>query len=128
MKSANRTPGALAGTGGKSKWQTLDGAPFTPELEASLGSYGQGDEKIFGSVEREPPNTLSVIFRVKADIARRGRPMPEVVFIAPDHRPETVKNLARKVRALADELANLGSFVVCDRTGDSYIIAGVNEE
>ena len=127
----NKTPGTRERARGISKWQTnSDGDAYTPEGDASLDYRQCSDDGIADLAARlcKPPPTLGVIFKVKADIARRGLSLPEVVFVAPDHHPETLMDLVRKVRALADELANLGSFVVCDRTGDSYIIAGVNEE
>ena len=131
MKSDKRNPWHPAGAKGFQNNKTYSNAPSnTPKPDAGLVYPQRDDDEMFGGVARlyNPPPTLGVIFKVKADIARRGRSMPEVVFIAPDHHPEILIDLVRKVRALADELANLGSFVVCDRTGDSYIIAGVNEE
>ena len=37
-------------------------------------------------------------------------------------------DLAVKVKALADQCANLGSFCVCDPRGDAYLISGVTDD
>ena len=131
MKTEKRNPWHPAGAKEFQNDKTYSNDPSsTLERDAGLVYPQRDDDEVFDGISRlyNLPPTLGVIFKVKADIARRGRSMPEVVFVAPSHRPEALIDLVRKVRALADELANLGSFVVCDRTGDSYIIAGVNEE
>ena len=118
----------MARAEGHNKWQTNSDENFS-NLKFAAGQLpAEHDDCVSRLFKPQLPNTLAVIFKVKADIARRGLSMPEVVFIAPDHHPEALMKLVVKARELADQLANLGLYVVCSRTGDSYIIAGVNEE
>jgi len=58
----------------------------------------------------------------------RGLPLPEVVFVSPEPHPESLLALTAKVQALADQLANLGSFAVCDRDGRTCVLVGVTDE
>jgi len=133
MKTGNsKTPGTRERARGISKWQTnSDGAPFTPEDDESLGYRQCSADGIAYSVARlfkPPPSTHAVVLKVRATIALRGLPLPEVVFVAPEQHPKALRNLAAKVQALADQLANIGSFAVSDRDGNQFILVGVTDD
>src|SRR6516225_9484706 len=92
MKTDKQTPGTCHRAEGKSKWQTnSDGDPYTPEGEVRLGYRQCSDDGIADSVSRllEPPSTHAVILKVRACIALRGLPLPEVVFVSPEPHPIT---------------------------------------
>src|SRR5262249_27237240 len=121
MKTVKQTPGVQARAEGKSKWEAYaEGEPYKPERDGSLGYRQCSDDGIADCVSRlcnPPPSTHAVVLKVRANIALRGLPLPEVVFISPERHPEALMDLAAKVQQLADQLANLGSFAVCTRDG-----------
>jgi hypothetical protein len=112
---------------GHNKWQTNSDENFS-NLKFAAGQLPAEHDDCVSRLFKPTLSTQAVILKVRVDIARRGRPLPEIIFISPEHHPEALMRLVVKVRELADQLANLGSFAVCDRNGDSYVIAGVNEE
>jgi len=132
MKTGNsKTPSTVARARGISKWQTnSDGEPYKPERDESLGYRQCSDDGIADCVSRlcnPPPSTHAVVLKVRANIALRGLPLPEVIFISPERHPEALMDLAAKVQQLANQLANLGSFAVCTRDG-KYCMTMSNEE
>src|SRR5262249_36577564 len=130
MKRYTKTPGARPGTEG-SKWQTnFDGDPPNLDSSSRLDYRQRSDDRIADGVSHlfKPLSTQAVILKVRADIARRGLQLPEIIFISPKRHPGALMDLATKVKELADQCANLGSFCVCDPRGDTYLISGVTED
>src|SRR5262249_16778834 len=131
MKPEKRNPWHPADAKGFQNDKTYSNGPSnTPECSAGLAPTGS-DDGIADSVSRlfkPPPSTHAVVLKVRATIALRGLPLPEVVFVAAEKHPKALRNLAAKAQALADQLANIGSFAVSDRDGNQFILVGVDDE
>jgi hypothetical protein len=123
MKTTKRNPWHPAGAKGFQVAKTnFDDASLNLNLAERLAKNLPADDIAVDL------STHAVILKVRACIALRGLPLPEVVFVSPESHPEALMDLTAKVQALADELANIGSFAVCSRNGESCVLVGVTDD
>jgi hypothetical protein len=130
MKRYTKTPGTVERAEGHNKWTYSDDTTHKLNSDGRLGYRQCSDDVIADCVARlcKPLSTQAVILKVRAHIAARNLPLPEIIFISPERHPAALMDLAAKVKELADQCANLGSFCVCDPRGDTYLISGVTDE
>ena len=126
MKPTKQTPGTLARAEGKSRWQTNFDENFS-NLKFAAGQLPADDDDCVSRLFK-PLSTQAVILKVRAHIAARNLPLPEIIFISSNPDRASMMKLVEGIHRLADQLNNLGSFCVCDPNGDRYVLAGVTDD
>lgn len=126
MKRYTKTPSTVEHARGDNKWAYFDGTHSNLKLTPEQAT-GSDDDEIAVDVScllKPSLSTQAVILKVRADIAARGLPLPECIFISAEHHNDasSMKPLVDKIEELTTQFANLGMFAVCNPDGGLYVL------